>query len=197
MLLRQPQKTRIKVKNKDLSRPLKHKRSKKMSIIKLPDAKFLASFVQSMKSTGESPCGANAPEICQSSTVKTCYALAAVGMKFNFYNGRKCPHGHPTSGGQLGYILDNYAAPAVKAPCDPGWKSLLHGSVALLMYHHALGDPKYNPIDLWCIDGSFLQDILEQGAAKSIWIWTLGNVSNSKIKSRHSRHSAKHAPMIF
>ena len=168
-----------------------------MSKIKLPDANYLASFVRAMKANNETCCGTTAGGLCNSSTVLTAYALKAAAMKLDFYHGNTCPHGHPTSGGQLGYLLENYAAPAIKADCDPSWKSLLRGSVAILMYYHAYGDPHYNPLDLWSIDNCFHPQIMEQSAAQGIWIWTLGNVTSPKIHTKHAKPKAKHAPVIF
>lgn len=173
-----------------------------MAAIKLPEAGPLANLVRIMLANNESPCGQHPSVSCAPSTAMTAFALHGAGSNLlKLYNGRRCSHGYPSSGGPMAYLLDNFAGMhAIKGPCSPDWKSLLNGTVAILMYKGIFGLETNNAFDIWAIDKCAFGNpfILSQGKAQELWIWPLGKAAAklSSAKKKH-HHKAKAKVAIF
>lgn len=170
-----------------------------MSAIKLPEPGLLATFVNSMSITKESPCGTgNIDGTCNTSMAVVSYVMNIAGSNFlKIYNGPKCKHGYPTSAGNMAYMLDNYAMHAIKGPCTPDWQTLLRGSVALLMYHKLWGE-NVHAFDVWVSNKcAFYPELMTQGTAKELWIWPIGKSPKLASAKKPQHHHAKHKVAIF
>lgn len=169
-----------------------------MATIKLPEPGLLATFARVIKASEETPCNGNLIRGCQTTTVEVAYAMNVAGSNFlKVYNGPRCPHGYPTSEGAMAYMLDNYSGMhAIKAPCTPDWKSLLQGTVAILFYVNAHGGDRPHAFDIWAVNKAlFHPEILNAGAAKELWIWSLGKAPKIHMAKQH--HKPKHKVAIF
>lgn len=171
-----------------------------MSTIKLPEPGLLATFARAIRANDESPCAGNKIRGCDSTTVEVAYAMNVAGSNFlKVYNGPRCPHGYPTSEGSMAYMLDNYSGlHAIKAPCTPDWKSLLHGTVAILFYMKAHGGDRPHAFDIWAVNKAlFHPEILDAGAAKEVWIWSLGKAPKVQMAKKQHHSHKKHKVAIF